>query len=54
MEIGHIIEMPTSLEKNHESILRSYHILRKVMEMVNRGDSKETINELYNFMVSFK
>lgn len=30
----------------HESLLRSYQTLEKVKEMLNRGDSKETILEV--------
>lgn len=52
MEIGKIKEMPTVLEeiKTHESVLRSYHIARKIMEMVERGDSEETIREVFDFL----
>lgn len=34
----------------HESIFRSYHILNKVIEMIDRGDSKETIFEVIDFL----
>jgi len=52
MEIGEIKKMPTVLEevKTHESVLRSYHIARKIMEMIERGDSKETIKEVFDFL----
>jgi len=50
MEIQQIKEMPTCIDKKHESVLRSYHTARKIMEMVERGDSKETIKEIFNFL----
>jgi hypothetical protein len=62
MTLEKILLIPTSLEADdvkrrmengilqvkgwHESVLRSYHILDKVCEMVTRGDSKETILEV--------
>lgn len=45
-----IQNMPTSIDKIHESCYRSYHILVKVLEMVNRGDSKETITEVVEML----
>lgn len=52
MNIEEIKKMPTVLEeiKTHESVLRSYHIVIKIMEMVDRGDSKETIKEIVEFL----
>lgn len=53
MTLKQIFEMPQvmdSAQKVHESVFRSYHILDKVMEMVIRGDSKETIIEVVNFL----
>lgn len=41
---------PTCLEKIHESCYRSYSILEKVLIMVERGDSKETIFEVVEFL----
>lgn len=54
MKLQEIKQMPTVLDevKIHESVLRSYHIARKIMEMVERGDSKETIKEVFEFLVS--
>jgi len=40
-----IQNMPTTLEKVHESSYRSYHILNHVLLMIERNDSKETIFE---------
>lgn len=45
-----IQRMPTCLEKIHESCFRSYHILDQVLNMVERGDSKETIFEVVEFL----
>ena len=52
MKIEEIKKMPTTLPeiKTHESVLRSYHTARKIMEMVERGDSKETIKEVFEFL----
>lgn len=46
MSMKEIKTMPTCVNNIHESVYRSYHILNKVLEMVNRGDSQETINEV--------
>lgn len=37
-------------ENIHESIFQSYHILDKVLQMIDRGDSKETIFEVVEFL----
>jgi hypothetical protein len=53
MNLLAINAMPTTHDdsgKIHESIFRSYHILNYVLEMVNRGDSKETINDVVAFL----
>jgi hypothetical protein len=49
-EIKEIISLPTVIDNNHESLYRSYHTLRYIMIMVNRGDSAETINEMFEFL----
>lgn len=41
-------------ENIHESIFQSYHILDKVLQMVDRGDSKETIFEVVELLRSRK
>jgi hypothetical protein len=48
--LSDIQKMPTSIDKIHESCFRSYHILRQVLVMVDRGDSKETIFEVANML----
>jgi hypothetical protein len=51
MTISEIKTFPTdyvsvSRGQCHESLLRSYQVLEKVKEMLERGDSRETILEL--------
>ena len=41
---------PTTLENIHESCFRSYDILEQVLIMVERGDTKETIFEVVEFL----
>jgi hypothetical protein len=48
-----IKEMPTSLDGISPSEMRSYNILEKVMIMIDRGDSKETIIELLEFFQDY-
>lgn len=50
MDIERILSQPTVYENVHESIFRSYHILDKVMEMIERGDSKESIKEIVAYL----
>lgn len=52
-KIAEILSFPTVINKNHESLYRSYHILSYVLEMVKRGDSKETILETAQFMSEY-
>lgn len=42
-ELKKIKQMPTSKNKVHQADLRSTGVLQYVLEMVNRGDSPETI-----------
>lgn len=42
--------MPTIIEGIHESCFRSFHILERVLTMVERDDSKETIFEVVEFL----
>ena len=49
-ELKRIQAKPTTLEKVHESVYRSYDILEHVLKMVERGDSKETIFEVVEFL----
>lgn len=55
MELYKIAILPTCIEglggvKKHESLLKSFHILDKVLEMVDRGDSPATIHEIVEFL----
>ena len=45
--------MSTTLENIHESCFRSYHILKQVMIMVERGDTKQTIFEVVEFLQEY-
>jgi hypothetical protein len=48
--LSDIQKMPTSIDKVHESCFRSYHILRQVLVMAERGDSSETIFQVANLL----
>jgi capsular polysaccharide biosynthesis protein len=50
MEIKQIKSMPTVIGNTHESVLRAYQILEKVKQMLERGDSKETIIETIKYL----
>ena len=52
--INEIIGMPHSINKVHASCYRSYMILGYIMEMIERGDSKETIKEIHDFMMYYE
>ena len=45
-----IYQKPYFESNIHESVFRCYSVLEKVMEMVNRGDSKETIQEVVSML----
>ena len=49
-DLEKIKEMPTTFEGVHDSAMRSYHILNKVLAMVERGDSIETILEVAEYL----
>ena len=49
--VGQIKEFPTVAHDVHESIFKSYHILRYVLKMVERGDSKESIREIADYLM---
>ena len=52
MKLVEIKEMPTVVDNSHESLFKSYHVLDKVKKMLERGDSKETILEVIEFLYS--
>lgn len=37
--------MPTTRNQEHESLYRCFHVLDEVTEMLDRGDSRETIRK---------
>jgi len=45
-----IQHMPTCIDNIDESCFRSSHILDQVLNMIDRGDSKETIHEVVDFL----
>lgn len=53
MNLKEITELPTVLNNTHESCYRAYHILNQVLEMIDRGDSKESINEVVDYLRKF-
>ena len=57
MNIKQISEIDTCLEfdglKYHESLLQSYQLLEKVIEMLRRGDSSETILEIISHIKGY-
>lgn len=52
MDLFDIQRMPTSIDKIHESCFRASQILVQVLNMVERGDSKETIMEVVDLLNS--
>lgn len=50
LKLKKIQSMPTIIEGIHESCFRSFHILERVLTMVERDDSKETIFEVVEFL----
>ena len=51
-KLSEILNYPTVVDNNHESVYRSHQILMYVLEMVKRGDSKETIWDVYYFLAT--
>ncbi len=49
-EWDRVREMPTDRGNIHESVFRSYQTLRVVKEMLDRGDSSETIRAFIAFV----
>lgn len=52
MELKSIIKKPKIIDNRHESLYRCHDILRCVVEMVRRGDSRETILDVAGFLDS--
>jgi len=49
-ELKNIQKMTTVINNTHESCYKCYHILDYVLQMVRRGDSKETIAEVVELL----
>jgi hypothetical protein len=49
-ELINISRFPIVYKGVHESIFRSYHILKQVKTMIERGDSAKTIIEAIDVM----
>ena len=64
MTIFEIAEMPTSLSREyvlkspavgwHESLLRSYHVVQKVRELLQKGTPNEVTLELIETMMTHR
>lgn len=52
MRIAQIHDMETSVERTHESMMRSYQILEKAKNYLRRGMSPEFVLELIDEMES--
>jgi hypothetical protein len=50
MKLDELRDFPTVTGNIHESVLKSYQTLKKIEEMIKRGDSKETILEFIEFV----
>ncbi len=48
--LKNIQSMPVVYENIHESVFRSYQILDYVILMISRGDSKETMLDIIDFL----
>lgn len=46
MDLFEIVNFPTVVENNHESVLRSYHILQKVKDYLQDGVPHKVILEI--------
>jgi len=49
-KLKEIQAMPDVINNTHESCYKAYHILAHVKVMIERGDSKETIFEVADFL----
>lgn len=46
-------QFPTIIDDIHESEFRSFHVLRLILEMIEREDSKDTIMEVMALLSSY-
>jgi hypothetical protein len=51
-KLKEIIEFPNIIRNVHESSYRLHQILMYVLEMIQRGDSNETIMDVYYYLSS--
>ena len=49
-ELERILNMPTKVGQVRQSVFRSNGILMHILKMVERGDSKETIWDVYAYL----
>lgn len=49
-----ILELPTNLDKVHESAFKAYHLLDYVLELIERGVDKETIKEIVKHIRQYR
>lgn len=52
--ISMIAKMPTKIDNIHQSCYRSDRILRYVMDMIERGDSAQTICDVVEYLQDCK
>jgi len=53
-KLSEILKYPHVLDGVHASVYRNTQILIYIIAMVNRGDSIETINDVYYFLSDFE
>lgn len=46
MRLSDIAKIPTTVNKVHESVYRSYHILNKVADLLHKGTPAQVVLEL--------
>lgn len=51
-QLKEVVKFPTAINNFHESCFRVYWVLEQVMEMVERGDSKESIKQIHEYLMN--
>lgn len=51
MNLLEIQDMPTVIDNIHQSAYRTSGILNQVLQMIDRGDSSETIKEVVDLLM---
>lgn len=54
IDIYHLSKMNETIGNVHESVYKSYNVLKHVERMLKRGDSNETILELIQYTYRHK